>query len=287
MSFEYLQTVKVIEQGGCSLAYVDEGNGAPPVLFLHGHAGSIVEWDTTVSALSDRFRCVAIDLPGHGKSCLPPEPNARLDFLVGAVIGLLDALSMGPVVAVGHSMGGRVAAHVALKRPDLVRSLVMVNAPADQPLPVSLKLITRFVPLRVLPGLIKRRDLFRGFIRHYSSRMVRAPNRLTERKACYFRELRSSADMPARIRYLTVLGRDLFKDNLDQRLHEIRVPVLVVWSDSDPNCPLHCGELIRQRVPPSRLVVMKGCAHNPHLESFDAFNEHLINFVTNNHEPVS
>lgn len=280
MSFEYLQDVKTHEQDGCTLAYVDEGAGGPPLLFLHGHAGSIVEWDTTISTLKSRFRCVAPDLPGHGKSCMPEESNANLDSLVRAAIGLIDFLSLVSVVVVGHSMGGRVAAHMALQRPDLVRSLVLVNAPADQPLPVSLKLITQFVPLRMLPWMIRRQALLRSFIRRYSSRMVLAPNRLTERKARYFRDLRSSGDMPARVRYLTVLGRDLFKDNLDERLHEIRVPMLIVWSDSDPNCPLSCGELILKRVPRSRLVVMEGCAHNPHLESFEAFNEHLIHFVT-------
>lgn len=267
------------EQDGCRLAFVDEGTGEPPILFLHGHAGAIVEWDATVSALCHRFHCIAPDLPGHGLSCIPHVSAATLDLVVKAVIRFLDELAAGPVVAVGHSMGGRVAAHVALERPELIRALVMVNAPADQPLPLSLKLLTRFVPLDLLPFLVRRRRLFRRFIHHYSSRMVRVPNPLTRRKAEFFRELRSREDMSVRIRYLTALGRDVFRDDLDRRLPKIESPVLVVWSDGDPTCPLASGRLIREHVKKGRLIVMKGCAHNPHLEQFDAFNEHLIRFV--------
>jgi len=279
VSVEYLQKVKYTEQDGRRLAFVDEGRGDPALLFLHGHAGAVVEWDTTVSALCDRFRSIAPDLPGHGLSCIPHETAATLGDVVRSVIRLLEEHASGPVVAVGHSMGGRVAAHMALDRPDLIRALVMVNAPADQPLPASLKLLTRFVPLGLLPFLVRRQNLFRRFIRHYSSDMVLQPNPLTRRKAQFFRELRSREDMPSRIRYLTALGRDVVRDNLDRRLHEIRVPVLVVWSDGDPTCPLSSGRLIQERVQKGELIVLEGCAHNPHLEQFDTFNEHLTRFA--------
>jgi pimeloyl-ACP methyl ester carboxylesterase len=275
----YRFPVRYATLAGCRTAILDEGGGAPPLLFLHGHASSIVEWDSTVSDLRDRFRCVVPDLPGHGMSCLPPAPEATLDRNVRTCLELLDLLAAGPAVVVGHSMGGRVGAHMALRRPDRVRSLVMVNAPADQPLPRSLKRITRFVPLSLVPTLFRSKPLFRRFLRRYSSGMVRDPNPLTRRKAAYFRALRQGADLPARARFLTALGRDLFRDNLHERLHEIRVPVLVVWSDRDPTCPVRSAELITARVPRARLVLMRGCGHNPHLERAGAFQEALLTFV--------
>jgi len=267
----YLYPVRHASFAGCRMAWLDEGEGDPPFLFLHGHTSAIVEWDHTVARLRERFRCIVPDLPGHGLSCLPPVAEATLERVVQAVAELLDSLDAGPAVAVGHSMGGRVGAHLALRRPDLVRSLVMVNAPADQPLPVGLKLITRFVPLALVPALFRSGPLLRRFIRRYSSHMVRAPNPLTRRKADYFRALRAGADLPARSRVITALGRDVLRDRLDRRLHEIRVPVLVVWSDADPNCPVASAELIARRVPRARLVMMHGCGHNPHLERFDEF----------------
>jgi len=267
----YLYPVRYATHAGCRMAVMDQGEGDPPFLFLHGHASAIVEWDSTVSRIRDRFRCIVPDLPGHGLSCLPPVSEATLERTVLAVVELLDSLSFGPVVVVGHSMGGRVGAHVALRRPDLVRSLVLVNAPADQPLPASLKMITRFVPLALVPTLFRSGPLLRHFIRRYSSHMVRKPNPLTRRKAAYFRELRESEDLPARSRYITALGRDLLRDDLDKHLHEIRVPVLVVWSDADHTCPVSSAELIADRTPRARLMLMHGCAHNPHLERFEPF----------------
>jgi len=258
------------------MALLDQGAGDPPVVFLHGHASAIVEWDSTVARVCHRHRCIVPDLPGHGLSCLPPVSEATLDRTVQAVVELLDSLSAGPAVMVGHSMGGRVGAHVALSRPERVRSLVLVNAPMDQPLPASLKLITRLVPLRLVPALFRSGPLFRRFIRRYSSHMVRSPNPLTRRKAEYFRALRGSPDLPARSRYLTALGRDVLRDRLHLRLGEIRVPVLVVWSDADPTCPLSSGRLIAQRVPRARLVLMRGCGHNPHMERADEFLDLLL-----------
>jgi pimeloyl-ACP methyl ester carboxylesterase len=253
------------------MAVLDQGEGDPPFLFLHGHTSAIVEWDSSVSRIQDRFRCIVPDLPGHGLSCLPPVSEATLDRTVQAVVELLDSLAFGPAVVVGHSMGGRVGAHVALRRPDLVRSLVLVNAPADQPLPTSLKMITRFVPLALVPALFRTGPLFRRFIRRYSSQMVREPNPLTRRKAEYFRELRDSKDLPARSRTITALGRDVLRDKLHLRLHEIRAPVLVVWSDADHTCPVSSADLIVERVPRARLVLLHGCGHNPHLERFETF----------------
>ena len=272
----YLYPVRHVEVSGCRMAFLDQGAGDPPVVFLHGHASAIVEWDSTVARVFHRHRCIVPDLPGHGLSCIPPPSEATLDRTVQSVLELLDRLGTGPAVVVGHSMGGRVGAHLALNRPDRVRSLVLVNAPMDQPLPASLKLITRFVPLRLVPALFRTEPLLRGFIRRYSSHMVREPNPLTRRKAGYFRALRAGADLPARSRYLTALGRDVLRDRLHLRLSEIRCPVLIVWSDADPTCPVRSARLIEERVPRARLVLMHGCGHNPHMERADAFLDLLL-----------
>jgi len=276
---EYLFPVHYRTVAGCRLACLDEGTGNPPILFLHGHASAIVEWDSSVSMLRERFRCIVPDLPGHGLSCLPPAGQASLDGIVRAVVSLLDALDCGPAVIVGHSMGGRVGAHVSLRRPDLVRGLVLVNAPADQPLPLSLKLITRLTPLALVPWFFRSGPLLRSFLRRYSSRMVREPNPLTRRKSQYFREVRAGPELSRKARYITALGRDLFRDDLHLRLGGIRAPVLVIWSDGDHTCPLRSAERITKRVPQSKLVLIRGCAHNPHLEHFEAFHEHLRAFV--------
>ena len=278
-SVEYRFPVHYTNAAGCRLACLDEGAGDPPLLFLHGHTSSIVEWDSSVAVLRDRYRCIVPDLPGHGESCLPPASEASLERLVEAVVTLLETLACGPAVIVGHSMGGRVGAHVALRRPDLVRGLVLVNAPADQPLPLSLKIITRLTPPALAPWFFRSGPLLRGFLRRYSSRMVRMPNPLTRRKSQYFRELRSGPELSRRARYITALGRDLLRDDLHRKMGKIRVPTLVVWSDGDHTCPVRSAELIVERVPKARLVLMQGCAHNPHLERFESFHDHLRGFV--------
>ncbi len=68
MTFSYLLEPEFFKVGAVSNAYVAGGTGEPALLFLHGYGGSIVEWDHHIQDLKQDFNCIALDLPGHGKS---------------------------------------------------------------------------------------------------------------------------------------------------------------------------------------------------------------------------
>ncbi len=107
-------------------AFIDEGTGEPVVL-LHGMAATSDIWRYTVEALKGRYRVVAPDLPGHGRS----EGRARpygLRFYARWLDGLLDALKLGRVTLFGSSMGGAISLDYAARHPQRVRRLVMVDA---------------------------------------------------------------------------------------------------------------------------------------------------------------
>ena len=94
------------------------------LLFLHGFMGSGQDWAETVEAFPD-YRCILVDLPGHGLSagCPPglyPMPQAAL-----ALLAVLDGLGVEACVPVGYSMGGRLALYLALTHPDRCRAVVL------------------------------------------------------------------------------------------------------------------------------------------------------------------
>ena len=96
----------------------------PALLFLHGFMGSGQDWAETVEAFPD-YRCILVDLPGHGLSagCPPglyPMPQAAL-----ALLAVLDDLGVETCVPVGYSMGGRLALYLALTHPDRCRAVVL------------------------------------------------------------------------------------------------------------------------------------------------------------------
>ncbi len=105
------------------LAYGDVGSG-PAVLVLHSGVADRRMWDALTGQLSARHRVLAPDLRGFGESSVPAGPTPYTDS--GDVADLLDRLGTGPVAVVGSSLGGRVAMELAVTRPDLVSSLLLL-----------------------------------------------------------------------------------------------------------------------------------------------------------------
>jgi 2-succinyl-6-hydroxy-2,4-cyclohexadiene-1-carboxylate synthase len=111
------------------LSYTLSGDaGIPTVLFLHGFMGSAEDWREVTAALDDRFRCLAVDLPGHGSSLgLPPE-DYTIEEAERALLQLLDELGVGRPTIVGYSMGGRLALYLALHHPERCAGLFLESA---------------------------------------------------------------------------------------------------------------------------------------------------------------
>ncbi len=100
----------------------------PTLLFLHGFMGSSADWMDVTEALRDRFRCIALDLPGHGASLGLPSELYCFEGAARAAIRTLDILDVGRARIVGYSMGGRLALYLALRYPGRCASLFLESA---------------------------------------------------------------------------------------------------------------------------------------------------------------
>lgn len=114
-----------------SIAYVDEGpKEGPIVVMIHGWGGYIKNWYPTIDALRSQCRCVALDLPGYGRSTVRDfGPVDYMDFFADAIDQFINRLGVRNVTLVGHSMGGQICGIVALKGPDWLDQLILA-APA-------------------------------------------------------------------------------------------------------------------------------------------------------------
>jgi pimeloyl-ACP methyl ester carboxylesterase len=111
---------------GLTVHYAVAGRG-PAVLLIHGLGGFAESWRWNIEALAVRTRVFALDLPGFGQSAKPPAQYG-LDFFATAVGGFLDAVGVGPVSLVGHSLGGAVAVRYVLNHPARVERLALLGA---------------------------------------------------------------------------------------------------------------------------------------------------------------
>jgi pimeloyl-ACP methyl ester carboxylesterase len=123
----------VTEDGGSDerLALRQLGDAGPRVVFVHGLFGQGKNWATIARGLAGNHRVTLLDLPNHGHS----PWTERVDYLDMAELVATELEQFGePVTLVGHSMGGKVAMQLALRRPELLRALVVVDiAPVEYP----------------------------------------------------------------------------------------------------------------------------------------------------------
>ncbi len=109
-----------------ALHHIDEGSGAPVLLFIHGWLRSTADWSRQARAFRSRHRVIRVDLRGHGHSPAPPGGYARRE-LAADVVALMERLELSNVVLVGHSMGCGVALDVAVAAPRRVCALALVD----------------------------------------------------------------------------------------------------------------------------------------------------------------
>jgi pimeloyl-ACP methyl ester carboxylesterase len=112
------------------LSYTVSGDPRrPAILLLHGFMGSGADWAVAISALDERFYCVAPDLPGHGASLGMPHQGAyTIEGAAQALLALLDELEIERPLVVGYSMGGRLALYLALRHPEGCSALFLESA---------------------------------------------------------------------------------------------------------------------------------------------------------------
>jgi esterase len=107
-----------------ALATQEQGDG-PPVVILHGVFGSARNWASIAGRLAERYRVIAVDLRNHGAS--PHAASMTYDEMAEDVLALIRERGLGGAALVGHSMGGKVAMVAALKEPEAVGRLAVVD----------------------------------------------------------------------------------------------------------------------------------------------------------------
>ncbi len=267
-----------VQVAGRAVNVIDAGEG-PPVVLVHGLSANWQNWLQVIPALvAAGYRAIAFDLPGFGHSEMPVEPISIPGY-ARAVDGVLRGVGVeGPAAVVGSSMGGFIAAELAISHPERVERLVLVSAAAlwnerlrARPLVVASRVSRFYAPL-IVSGWHVIARLPR--LRHEALRSAGLRNTSAVSAPLAY-ELLSGAGKPAFVEALQALYDMRIRD----RLPEIACPTLVVWGADDPLVPLKHAFEYEELIPHARVVVFRGTGHAPMLEQPERFDAALLEFL--------
>jgi pimeloyl-ACP methyl ester carboxylesterase len=263
---------------GTPVNYVDIGEGElEPIVFVHGLGGQWQNFLENIPRAAQERRVIALDLPGFG---LTPEPRDKITIpgYGRCVDALCEKLSLGRVDMVGNSMGGYVAAEVAIQFPKRIDQLILVSAAgitsadvARRPVYTAGRIATAIVSYaaarhRHIASRPKSRHLALALVARYPS-LLRAD--------LAYEGFFKGAGKPAFDDALRACLEYDFRD----RLPEIRQPTLIVWGEKDSIIPVKDAAEFERLIPDSRKVVMKDTGHIAMAERSQAFNDLMMEFL--------
>jgi pimeloyl-ACP methyl ester carboxylesterase len=276
-----MDDMRYLELHGERVAYQDAGDGET-LLLIHGMAGSSATWRDVIPQLAKNYRVIAPDLLGHGESDKP-----RGDYSLGAFAAclrdLLDELGIARATVIGQSLGGGVAMQFAYQHRDRTERVVLIGSGGLGPdLSWTLRLLSAPGAELILPVIAPQQVLSAGnkIKSLLSSAGVQSPrgaelwsaySSLSDRdtRNAFLRTLRSVVDY--RGQAVSALGK----------LHlTAQMPVMFIWGDKDKIIPVAHGYAAHEALPGSRLEIMPGLGHFPHVEAPAAVAELLEDFIT-------
>jgi pimeloyl-ACP methyl ester carboxylesterase len=225
------------------------GGSGTPLVLLHGLGGSSEWWRHNIDVLAERYLVCAVDLVGFGRnrfflrrSNLP----LRFDDIAALLARWIESSFDAPVHLAGNSLGGQIAIHLAASRPDLVRSLILIDSTG--------------IPFEIAPGAhienIAMPHGWRSFLLVLARDLFRAGPTA-----------------------LAVAFARLLRDDARPLMRKLTMPVLLVWGEHDPLVPLTYAKQMLDEMPHANLRVIPRAGHVPMWENPRAFNDAVLSFL--------
>lgn len=241
-----VRTEKRYTQVGKTRIHYRTAGSGPPLILVHGLAGSTRWWNRNIGCLAEHFQVYAVDLSEFGDRRF--RPRFVLSQAAHYLACWLAELGIEQASFIGHSMGGRIVAEFAAEHPHRVDRLVLVSAP--------------IVPFG------------HGYLRQFWGMLLgflRIPFSL-------FQVLLYDTLHTGIVPVLSV-GRELLKSDLEDRITDLQAPTLIIWGEQDTIVPVNLGHALHQQVSGSQFVLIKSAAHVPMWENPEEFNRVALSYL--------
>lgn len=264
----------IMKVNGAELYVEDSGAspGAETIVFSHGLLWSGRMYDAQVAALKGRYRCVAYDHRGQGQSPASPTPY-DMETLAADAAALIGALGVAPVHFVGLSMGGFVGMRLAIQKPELLRTLVLIDTAADTepranvPKYRAMSFLTRLFGYRIVLGSVMKIMFGPPFLKDAARS---AQRRTMEQHLLALRDAETRAALDS------VITRRAVEDELGK----IATPTLVLHGAEDHAIVTPRAKRMADAIPGARWVTIPRAGHTSTVEEPDAIVRALEEFLS-------
>ncbi|MBK6978595.1 MAG: alpha/beta hydrolase [Cytophagaceae bacterium] len=266
---------------GYDIAYTDQGSGKT-IIFIHGLGSYLPAWNRNVDELSKNYRCIAIDLPGYGKSSKEPH-SGKMSFYAGIVKELVQELKLGKVYLAGHSMGGQISMTTHLLFPEIVEGLILVDPAGFETFNKGQK--QWFRDVMTLDGV--RLTTAEAIQSNLASNFYRVPKEadfmVTDRMA-----IRTASDFNAYCYAVVQSVSGMVNEPVLPYLTDIKCPTIIFFGENDnliPNRYLNPGRTVEiaksgaNKISGSKLVMVPKAGHFMMFEKPVVFNTEVKNFL--------
>ena len=250
-------------QVGDSKVHLLKGGSGEPLLLLHG-AGGNRGWLGYVQALSDQFTVYAPSHPGFGQSDRP-EWLETIPDLASFYTWFLEQQGLEGVRVIGFSMGGWLAAEMAVMCRHAFSKLMLVDAAGVKPRQGEIADIFIISPAQVTELAFHDSKQAPEYDQIYGQEPTPDEVEMAER----------DREMSVRLCWKPYM----YDPRLPDLLARVNIPTRILWGRQDRLVPLECGELYHQAIPGSELVVIDNCGHSPQVEKPDEFVRLALDFL--------
>jgi 2-hydroxy-6-oxonona-2,4-dienedioate hydrolase len=266
--------------GGVRTRVLTAGSGAA-LLLLHGTGGHLETYQKNVTELSRHFQVIVPDMIGHGYTDRP-DVDYTLDDYADHLFALLDHFGVSTAYLSGESIGGCIAAWMALRSPERAAALVLNTGILERPDEAGL---AQLADLEVRTARLVD-ELTLDVVRRRMEWLVLDPSVMTDEMIRIRYDIYSQPgmvdDVVKILHAVLEMNRGLYcgGDYIDaKRLPEISCPTLVLWSDHNPGKPYERVKPAIDSIPNVKVHVVADAAHWPQFEQPQVVNRHMIDFL--------